>query len=108
MVCHFVHQTVFHGFGCLRIDLVFSSWREVLRFLNLLRPDALSNSHHPKEFVYIISGVADQAAKDDKNVFNIMFEKNGIRLFFGTGHGLANSGDVGYTITRNERGSILG
>ena len=96
VVCHFVHQTVLHGLGCLRINLIFPPRREVLRFLNLFRPHPLRDSYHPKEFIDVVSGISDEPAKDDKHVVDIMLAENWVCLFLWARHSLANGRNVCY------------
>lgn len=39
------------------VNLVFPSGREIVSLLNLLWPNALSDSDHPKEFVDVVPAV---------------------------------------------------
>ena len=76
------------------INTIVTLWGKVPRFLDFVRPDALGDAHHPKEFVDVVARVANHTTKDDEHVVDIVFTKNGVRDLFRTGHCLAHRRDM--------------
>ena len=53
-----------------RVDAIFTTGGEVVRFVDLLRVLAFSNANHPKKFVDVVARVANQPPKDHKHIVN--------------------------------------
>ncbi|KAH3688913.1 hypothetical protein WICPIJ_000086 [Wickerhamomyces pijperi] len=83
-------------------------FKSEITLLDLIGPNTLGDSDHPKELIQIITGETQQTAKDNQDVIDIMFFEDFIRNFFRRGHGLTNGGDMCVVprVVVNERGSV--
>lgn len=103
-----IHKGVLHRVGSLVINAVLSVPREEFSLLHLIGPDALCNPDHPEELVDVVPRVAQEAAKDDQNVVDLVLAHDGVADFLARAHGFSNSGNVRVVpgIIVHERGAI--
>ena len=59
------HERISHRGSRIVVDLVLAPRGKEVSLLNLIWPDALSNSNHPQELVDIVAAVTEEAAEDD-------------------------------------------
>ena len=102
VIRHLVHQAVLHRLRRLRVNAVFPTGSKVLRFLDLIRPDALCDSHHPEELVDVVARIAEYSAEDDEDVVDVMLTEDRVGLLFGASHGFTDGCDVSCSTCQEE------
>lgn len=89
-----VHQAVFHGIRRSFVDTVLTTGSEEVALLDLIRPDTLGDSDHPKEFVDIVARVSKKATKNNQDIVNLMLTHNRVADLFTGAHGFAHGRDM--------------